>query len=69
MGIRFRLYQNYGAKIMYNLSYRYFDQIENFNIHHGFSIGFVGPVWVNKNQSLKEEKPCGCYKVSHGSVT
>lgn len=56
LGIRFRFYQNYGARIMYNLSYRYFDQVENFNIHHGFSIGFVGPVWVNKKSIFKRRK-------------
>jgi len=56
MGIRFRLFQNYGAKISYNLSYRYFDRIENLNYEHGLTIGFVGPLWVNKKSIFKRRK-------------
>lgn len=56
LGVRFRFFQNYGAKIMYNLSYRYFDELQNFNIGHGFSIGFVGPLWVNKKSIFKRAK-------------
>lgn len=56
LGVRFRLYQNFGAKIMYNVSYRYFDKIEAANYEHGFSIGIVGPVWVNKKSIFKRKK-------------
>lgn len=56
LGIRFKLFQNYGAKIMYNLSYKYYNEIEIANYEQGFSIGFVGPVWVNKKSIFKRRK-------------
>jgi len=41
---------------MYNLSYKYYNEIENANYEQGFSIGFVGPVWVNKKSIFKRRK-------------
>jgi len=56
MGVRFRFFQNYTAKIMYNLSYPYFNQLEDFSISNGFSIGFAGPLWVNKKSIFKRRR-------------
>jgi len=62
MGLRFRLFQNYSAKVMYNISYGYnisdlsIAESDNFNINNGFSIGFVGPLWVNKKSIFKRKK-------------
>jgi len=56
LGIRFRFFQNIGAKIMYNLAYTYQYQIETLNIGHGFSIGFVAPLWVNNKSIFKRRR-------------
>jgi len=62
LGVRFRLFQNYSAKIMYNMSYGYNisdlsnAESDNFNITNGFSIGFVAPLWVNKKSIFKRKK-------------
>jgi len=59
LGIRFRFFQNYSAKITYNLSYSYFDQqLEDSKakLNNGFSIGFIAPIWVNKKSIFKRAK-------------